>query len=84
MFKLITLLKEHKMSCVNVEFIGKWIKCCKDSCLIDVFDNETNIALVISGAGVVLDKEKIEDVTYENGCINIVSKTNEKIILKKC
>ena len=42
------------------------------------------IALVISGAGVILDKEKIEDVTYENGCINIVSKTNEKIILKKC
>lgn len=45
MFKLITLLKEHKMSCVNVEFIGNWIKYCKDSCLIDVFDNETNIAL---------------------------------------
>lgn len=84
MLNLISLLKKHKISCVNVEFIGNWVKYCKDCCLIDVFDNDKEVALAISGAGVILDKDKIKNVTYENGCINILSKTNEKIILKKC
>lgn len=84
MSKLISLLKKYKINRVNVEFIGNWVKYCKDYCLIDAFEYNNQAILVISGAGIVLDKDKIKSITYENGCVNIFSKTNEKIILKKC
>lgn len=84
MFNIISLLKKYKISCVNVEFIGKLLKAKKENCIIDAFEDENQIALVISGTGIILNKNEIKAVAYENDSINIVSKENEKIILKKC